>query len=431
MSTLTAAAPKPIDEPSRLLSVDVVRGVALLGILAMNIKTFGLPFAAYFNPTAVLPYEGVNRWTYIVTHTLFDLKMMTLFSMLFGVGVMIYAEKIARGAELKRVRGLWFRRMGILLGIGLVHAYLIWEGDILVSYAVCGLIFLWWMRRLPAWAMVLIAIPFTLFTQALWASQGLMYDWFVNDPSPPEWMSMPADVLEEMRNQYLKSYDPTPEQVAELESTYTGSWYTLFKHRVEFVLQMHLWMIPTFMLWRGTAMMLLGAALYKWRVVTGERSTRFYAIFTIVNYAVAFPLIIAGIAYNESVGFNPARLIMVGSHFNGIGSVPMAMGHMGLVILVARAFPTAALVRALSAVGRMALTNYIAHSVICSLIFYGYGLALYNSMNRLELQLVVVAIWIAQLIWSPLWLRRYRFGPMEWLWRALTYGKAPPMRRAA
>ena len=431
MSTLTAAAPTPLDEPSRLLSVDAVRGFALLGILAMNIKTFALPYAAYFNPTVLLPYDGVNRWTYIAVHAIFDLKMMTLFSMLFGVGLMIYAQKIERGVELPRVRALWFRRMFVLLLMGMAHAYLLWEGDILVAYAVCGIVFLWWMRRLPPWAMVLIAVPFTLIPQALWSFQGLMYEWLINDASPPEWFRIPEADAEQTRLGLRESYDPTAEQLAEIESTYTGSWSALFEHRASMALQMQTIVIPVFMLWRGTAMMLLGAALYKWRVITGERSTRFYALFTAVSYAVGLPLVLAGVAYNESTGFDPADYLLVGSHFNAVGSVPVALGHMGLVILLVRAVPSSLPVRALSAVGRMALTNYLAHSVIASLIFYGFGLALFGTMNRLELQLVVVAVWIAQLVWSPIWLRHFRFGPVEWLWRTLTYGTPPTMRRAA
>lgn len=441
MSTLTTPSLRPLDEPNRILTIDVVRGVALLGIFAMNIMTFAMPFAAYMNPTAYepVPFEGVNRWTYFVVHVIFDMKMMTLFSMLFGVGVLIYAEKVERGAELSKVRWLWFKRMFFLLCIGMVHAYFIWEGDILVSYAVSGMVLLWWMRRLPGWAMVLIAVPFTVLPQLMWSMQGIVYHFLLVSDSPPEWLAEAlqlndpeahAELMEEL-GPLQEAFAPTPEQTAELEATYRGDYMTLFPHRAKMSFEMQAFMIPLFMMWRATAMMLIGAALYKWRVITGERTAAFYAKFTVINYLVGAALITGGMLYNDSIDFSPGLLIAFGIPFNSFGSIPMAMGHMGLIILVVRALPTALIVRSLASVGRMALTNYLCQSVIGAVIFYGWGFGYYGTFNRLEQEMVVLAVWIAQLVWSPIWLSRYRFGPVEWLWRSLTYGKAQPMRRAA
>jgi len=155
------AQPHPVPATARLESLDVLRGFALLGILAMNIRAMGAPFGAYMYPYALWDYVGASRAAYILTSILFDLKMMGLFSMLFGAGVLLYAEKTtATGGP---PAGLWFRRMFWLLLIGLVHAYLIWGGDILVPYALCGMLILWWVRRLGppllfAGAMALLAI---------------------------------------------------------------------------------------------------------------------------------------------------------------------------------------------------------------------------------------------------------------------------------
>jgi len=380
-----------------------------------------------------IPFEGANKWLYYIIHTIFDMKMMTLFSMLFGVGVMIYAEKIERGVPIDRVRWLWFKRMFILLCIGMVHAYFIWEGDILVSYAVCGIVFLWWLRRMPAWAMVLVAAVFVVLPQISWSFMGMSYHWFM-DTSPPEWMKMPAEDLAEAQKRFAefqKEMDPTPEQLETLVQTYRGSYGTNLAHRAKTSLMMQTMMIPIYMLWRGTGIMLLGAALYKWRIVTGERSTRFFTGFTLINYAIGLSLTVGGMVFNTHVNFSTGLLMAVGMPFNVFGSIPMAMGHMGLIVLLVKAMPTAWLVRALSAVGRMALTNYLMHSLIGSLIFYGYGFGYYGTMDRLEQEMIVLAVWVFQLIWSPMWLARYRFGPMEWLWRSLTYSKMQPMRRVA
>jgi len=432
MSTTDIAALKPIGESNRILTIDVIRGVALLGVFAMNIIVFSMPYGAYLNPTVITEYEGADKWVYLVVHTIFDMKMMTLFSMLFGVGLMVYAEKLNRGAELATVRRLWFRRMFILLGIGVFHAYFIWEGDILVSYAVCGIVFLWWMRRLPAWAMIAIAVPMCIPPMLAQWVNGMSYDWFV-EGNAPDFITegMTAEEIQEASDKITKDLDPTPEQYEQAKAVHTGGYGGLFVYRLKMVLQMQFFMIPLFMIWRGTAMMLVGAALYKMRIITGERTTRFYLVLTAVSYLIGFAFTFAGIAYNESHGFSIVELMKYGIQFNMVGSIPMALGHMGLIILITRAMPMNFIVRALSSVGRMALTNYLAHAVIGSLIFYGYGLSRYGTMSRLELQMVVVGVWIAQLFWSPLWLKYYRFGPVEWAWRSLTYSKAQPMRRAA
>lgn len=148
--------PAPVVDQERIESLDVLRGFALLGILAMNIRAMAVPFGAYMTPGAFFPYEGTSRAAYVFTSIVFDLKMMGLFSMLFGAGVLLYANK--RTETGSAPKALWFRRMGWLLVIGLVHAYLIWEGDILVPYALCGLILLWWVRNWSARALGVAAL---------------------------------------------------------------------------------------------------------------------------------------------------------------------------------------------------------------------------------------------------------------------------------
>ena len=138
--------PTPVSRQDRIETLDVLRGFALLGILTMNIRGMAAPLSAYMYPAAVFEYSGASRLAYLFTNVVSDLKMMGLFSMLFGVSVLLYAAKLTASGQ--PPRGLWFRRMGWLLVIGLVHAYFIWGGDILVPYALCGMLILWWVRRL-------------------------------------------------------------------------------------------------------------------------------------------------------------------------------------------------------------------------------------------------------------------------------------------
>src|SRR5262245_26346712 len=164
----------PVSSRDRIETLDVLRGFALLGILAMNIRRMAAPLSAYLYPYALFDYSGASRAAYLFTSVVFDLKMMGLFSMLFGVSVLLYSAKSTESG--RPPRGLWFRRMGWLLAIGLVHAYFIWGGDILVPYALCGMLILWWVRRLPAPVLMAGAIALLGIGAALTVFHGLTWD---------------------------------------------------------------------------------------------------------------------------------------------------------------------------------------------------------------------------------------------------------------
>src|SRR5262245_1554390 len=166
--------PAPVSSRDRIETLDVLRGFALLGILAMNIRAMAAPLSAYMYPYALFDYLGASRAAYLFTSIVFDLKMMGLFSMLFGAGVLLYAAKPTESG--RPPRGLWFRRMFWLLVIGLVHAYFIWGGDILVPYALCGLLILWWVRRLPAGALLAGAVALLAVGAALTIGHGLGWE---------------------------------------------------------------------------------------------------------------------------------------------------------------------------------------------------------------------------------------------------------------
>lgn len=457
--TLTA----PAEPGDRIESIDVVRGFALLGILAMNVSVFAAPFAAYQNPTVVFPFEGLNRYTFWIVHTLFDLKMMSIFSMLFGAGVVMWDEKTRRrwnpGAACRACgapfagsapehcpvcdrrtdvpplsfgTGLWLRRMLWLLVIGLIHAYLIWEGDILVAYAVTGIVLVWWVRRFSAQALFLIGI-LMLFPPAL-VSLGTGYWATINEfPIAARGFGVPQNAITSMTSGYedfLANSAPSAEQIAESKAIYRGTWLELAMHRWFMAAWIQFLVYPLYIFWRAGSMMLIGAALYKLGILNGRRSTGFFLTLAIVCYAVGLPLVFGGIVFNEQTEFNPGLFNLLGIQFNTIGSIPVAIAHICLLQWLVKIGALGLVGRALAAVGRMALTNYLMQSIICSIIFYGFAIGLHGTLDRFQQQLIVIAIWIAQLIWSPIWLARFRFGPAEWLWRSLTYWRRQPMRRA-
>lgn len=424
--------PAPVRQSQRFESLDVLRGVALLGIFAMNVMTFAMPLAAYMNPAVYPEYAGTNRLVYWALHLGFDLKMMGLFSMLFGAGVVIWSRKATTRAETARLRWLWIRRMFWLLVIGMIHAWLIWEGDILVAYALCGLLVVWWLRRLPVlWLLVVGAVFFAVHLLLL-AGQG-WFTWmlFSESEAAAEIRSqmMPAEDLAAAKEGMKAMMAPTQAQLAEQFAALRGDWLDVFEHRASMTLYMQAQGIPFWLFWRVTAMMLLGVALTKAGVLTGERSGRFYGLLALAGYAVGLPIVVAGILYNESHGFALAKYAGLGMSFNAIGAVPVMLGHVGLVLWILKRGWLSGLAHGLARVGQMAFTNYLAQSVLASIIFYGWGFGMAGELERLGQQAVVWFVWVVQILWSIAWLQRFRFGPAEWLWRSLTYWEFQPMRR--
>ena len=217
---------------------------------------------------------------------------------------------------------------------------------------------------------------------------------------------------------------------AELEA-YRGSYSDNLEHRVPFVRDFQTQGYPFFILWRVGGMMLLGMAFMKLGIFTAQRNNSFYRKLMIAGYALGLPLTIYSGWNLDAHGFDPLYAFRIGNLPNYIGSILVAFGHIGAIMLVAKSGLWKRLMQRFAAVGRMALSNYLAHSIVMTTIFYTYGLGLYGEIPRLWQMAFVAGLVGLQLLWSPWWLARYRFGPFEWLWRSLTYWRLQPMRRAA
>jgi uncharacterized protein len=401
----------PVPASARNEALDVLRGVALLGILTMNIRAMAAPFSAYMYPYALFDFTGASRAAYIFTSVFFDLKMMGLFSMLFGAGVLLYAAKPTESSN--AARGLWFRRMFWLLAIGLVHSYLIWDGDILVPYALCGLILLWWLRRFSARTLVASAVAMLIVGALLSIGHGLA------------WSTMSdADRATE-----LELWMPTRDQAQQQLARLHGGYFDILANRAEFVMMSQTMYFALFFFWRCGGMMLLGMALYKWGFLDGRLATRDY-VMTAVS-CVPFGLALAwyGAVALEQIRFAMPERTAV-DVWNYVGAVFASVGYAAAVILIVKRGWLGGVRRALAAVGQMALSNYLLHSIVASIAFLGWGFALAGRFDYAAQLVFVVAVWVVQLIVSPLWLRRFRFGPAEWVWRSLTYWQRQPMRRA-
>lgn len=407
----------PVAAEERLAPIDVLRGVALLGILTINVWSFALPEIAQNNPRAAGGATGAPFATWVVCHLLFEQKMMSIFSMLFGAGLVLQAGRAdARGAPLAAT---YYRRVFWLLVIGLLHAYLLWDGDILVSYALCGL-FLYPLRRLRPGTQ--IALGICVFLLALPPATCL--GWVarhVHERGGPEEQ---REWLEEV----LPTHDAREETIAKEVETYRGGYGPLFVYRAGQAASAQTF---TFVMWAGPragGLMLVGMGLMRLGVLAAARSFRFYATLAAAGYGVGLPVVGYGAWQLIAHDFEVTYELIVGEHFNYVGSLFVALGHVGVVMMVCQAGALPWLTARLAAVGRMALTNYLTQTLLCTTLFYGYGFGVFGRLDRFDLLGVVAAVWLLQLAYSPLWLRHLRFGPAEWLWRSLTYGKMQPMR---
>lgn len=404
----------PGAEPTgkRELSLDVLRGFGVLGILMVNIQAFSMPFMAYVNPlVAPFPFEGASEAVWTATHVFFDQKFITIFSFLFGASLfMVGGERSDKehGARLRR-RLFW------LLIFGLLHGLLLWFGDILLIYAISGFIVMlmrsWKPRRL-----IIVGLVF-FFLGALWNTLMMAPLAF----APPE-------VVAEVE---LQAWAPSPESLAAEIEAYRSGFMSALAMNAQSWATLQIFVAAITLYWRTVGIMLIGLALFKSGVLLGRRLAGFYAVL-IACGAVAVSVIFWETSHIIADGFPfPATPAWreLGNYFL---SPVVSLGYIGVLLLLLRASWFAGPAGVLAAVGRMAFTNYIAQSVIMTTIFWGgRGFGLFGEIDRPSQLGLVLAVWALQLVWSPLWLKRYRMGPLEWVWRVLTYKTAPPLRRTA
>ena len=393
--------PGPTPPSERITSLDALRGFALLGILVINVRVFSMPEQTLLNPTVYGDFTGLNYWTWFVGHVFAQSKFITVFSALFGAGVLLFVEsKEDKGQDAVR---LHLRRTAVLIAIGLLHAYLLWYGDILVTYGLIG-IFLLFVRDLDARRLAGLAGIFLLFVPAIELFAAV---------------SIGGEAI-------AAQWQPAEAAIREQVATYRGGWLDQMSHRVSSSFQRQTSGFIGQSFWRVGGVMLLGMALYKKGVLTDERSTAFYRRL-VAGGVVGVGIVVAGVAYVEANDWS-AGAALYWRQFNYVGSLLVAGGYVGLVTLFVRWRGEGLATRALAAVGRTAFTNYLLQTVVATTIFYGHGLGLFGSVSRVEAMGIVVAIWAVQVPLSVLWLRYFRFGPVEWVWRTLTYGEAQPMR---
>ena len=402
--TKSDARPTPIADAGRIDAIDTLRGFAIFGIYAVNITTFSWPSTAMNDPTA-MGDTWWNRFGFTLTNTALTGKFMFIFALLFGATIVFFDRKTTPTDREPRVRdgsGLWARRQGVLLAFGVAHAVFIWYGDILAPYAVVGLGIAWWLRKL-SWTWHLgLGLAMHSLGSALLVGLFLLVTEFSGGDSSQQFES-------EM-------------------NAHTGGYFGLMLYRVVFVAIFWTIVGPIFALQIG-ALMLWGISLARAGILTAQRPVSYYAKWAMILLPVGAVLVGGAFGLMRSaLGEETAGLAWVG--VAQLIGVPLGLGYAALVLWVSVAGAVPIVTKALANVGRMGLTNYLLQSVISAFVFYGWGLGFYAEIGYPGLFGVIAGMWAFNIAFSAAWLSVFRIGPVEWLWRALTYGTMPELRRS-
>jgi uncharacterized protein len=422
----------PITREERINSLDALRGFALLGILPANVLIFGMYFAAGSDPTVSGGATGLNLASWVLFRILILGKMRCLFSMVFGASMILLTSRAeehsgATAADIYYRRNLW------LLLFGLAHAYLLFWGDILYPYALCALI-LFPFRKLPAKKLLIIGVLFIAFKAGWSAVEALRQIEQRNQAAAADTAERagkkPAEEQAEAKQELeaqRKQRKPSSEELEKDAKKWRGNPLEVIGARAKALAVWH--GLPyydpvNFDLW---SMMFIGMGLFKLGVFSAARSYRFYVWIAVIGCLIGIPVnsYTAWIAVRSN--FDRVTLAFASVAYD-IGRLPVALAYMALLMMLCKAGALRWLTSRLAAIGQMALSNYILQSVICTFVFTGYGFGLYGRLQRYQLYYVVAGCWALSLAASPIWLRHYRFGPLEWCWRSLTYWKRQQMR---
>ncbi|WP_374942329.1 DUF418 domain-containing protein [Sphingomonas sp.] len=401
------------DPTGRIDTLDFLRGIAVMGILAANLPAFALPEAAYFSPLAAGGTDPASVAAWFATYVLVEGKMRGLFSLLFGASMLLVVERAeAAGGNGAAVH---FRRMAWLFAIGWVHLYALWRGDILTHYALCGAV-AYPFRRMPVRGLVTVAAALIIWETAQGAA---LYGGVIQAQAHPGAVS--RAFLAAMTAGFGA---PPAQELAREVAALRGGYAEVLAWRWNTATS-PLTLLPV--LGPETlATMLLGMAGLKSGFLTGAWLRASYARWAAVGLGVSLPVYAAAALHTIAGGFALEDVVFGAVTLPAAIRTPAIIGYAALGILLMR--PGGWLTRRIAAAGRAAFTNYLGTSLVMTTIFYGYGLDLFGQSSRSELYWLIIPAWALMLAWSQPWLARYRYGPLEWLWRSLAKGRIEGLR---
>lgn len=404
--------------PDRIAALDLVRGIAVLGILTINIASFAGGSSAALSPGLLFPASAGDMFSFAAGLVLFEGKMRGLFTLLFGASMLLFVERRdAAGGD----GGQWqLRRLGWLFLIGYLHQLLLWSGDILMLYAMLAPIALalrhWSVRRMVVVALAGFALWHGAFTVAGWSS-------FTAAEAVHDGRADPVT-----RAAVLSQFDAIAADTQDEVNTLRKPYAIMLAERFRETLYQPL-LVTALSLGETLPLMLLGMALYRSGFFTGGWSQAHLQTLAAVGLAIGLPIALVQTGWGWSRGFPPDAMFQLLIGPAGLQHLALTLAWAALLVLAAPWLLVTRLGQRLRAAGRMALSNYLMTSLVMAFCFFGWGLGLTGRIGAAGQWWFILLGWAVMLVWSKPWLERYRQGPVEWLWRSLTEGRRLPFAR--
>jgi uncharacterized protein len=405
----------------RITSLDVLRGIAVMGILLMNIIAFSMPEPAYMSPVAFGDGTAIDVAGWAVMFVLVDGKMRGFFTILFGASTLIVWQRAQEASG--NGASVHLKRMAWLLVFGFLHFFLIWTGDILTLYALCGMVALFLVKKdvdqLWGNAIALFAVHFIIFS-------GMCAVFYVMQ----HFAMMPGATAESVQSfrDIADGIQGTPDSLAKDVALYQSGWLTIVQDTVSKDAFNPIAQFLTFGV-ETLGLMALGMMYVKNGFLTGQWGSEDYKRTMIRCYGIGLPPLILMAIFQIATGFDPLNGFLIILVLSMPFSILVTVGHAALILFLLKERATSPLTARIAATGRVAFSNYIATSILMTGLFYGWGLGQFGQWARWQVYLVVPFMWIAMLIWSKPWLDRFQYGPLEWVWRSLSRWKRQPLRR--
>lgn len=439
METLNPIQPiAPLSQKERILIIDSLRGIALLGILMMNIPFFAFPDVAASNPVVMNEIGTINYKIWYGIEWFLEGSQRAIFSMLFGCGVLVFTSRLEARIEGLMPAELFLRRQIWLLFFGLVNAFVfLWPGDILYHYAILGIILFAFRRMKPQHlilaAFICLALQTARENRDLYLEKSMIAKGeaaAVLDTTVVKLTDVQKEHLEALTGFKERSKPGSRKKefekaVAAVQGDYAG----LYDH----ISKTSIWFETSFIyynLWDILIFMFLGLAFFKKGVIQGAHPMKTYIALAVIGLGLGLTISYLRLQTIIDSSFNWFEFYKdVNFSSYEISRTLRALGIFGVIMILYKTGWFKWLFALMQPVGQMAFTNYLMQSVICGLFFYGIGWGMYAKLQRYEVYFVVGVIWLVQIVLSNIWLKFFRFGPMEWLWRSLTYWKLQPMRK--
>ncbi len=431
---------QPVQQAERIKTVDMIRGFALLGILLMNVPGFGINWD-FWHRVMTGPENTKDFYAFAAMTTFFEGTMRGLFSMLFGAGMILFTLNKKDKPLGPTVTEYYYRRLLWLVLFGVFNAFvLLWFGDILFFYGLCGMMLYAFRNTNPKWLLVLgfVCMSITMLKQQLnWnetTDKRKAYNEAVVAAKEGKKLSGEQEAAKAEWLEMEKNRKPDSAYVNRNLRKMRAGYITTYQYMIPRNAGSETWDMYHFLFWDGLTMMFIGMALFGWGFFSNKLSSSTYGMWLLVGYGIGIPiswfvLKNGSLVEARNIGLYADRYFVHHNVLYDVRRVLLSLGHASLLMLIFRSNIVPWLMKALANVGQMAFTNYLMQSIISTTFFYGFGFGWYNKLHFYELYYYVAIVWVFQLIFSAIWLKYFRFGPFEWLWRSLTYWQAQPMKR--